>query len=161
MNWVLLSLESHCSWWYYNCMRKWSPAPIFTVPSDSESIFPVFRYDPPPRALKQVLTKENNARRCWLAGFTKKGSTDLLGFVAANEMSLKIDGNVFSFVEAHSLIVHKELRSKRLAPLLIKEITRKVKEREAIWFYIVCKGRNLLWDTYKCLSHSSTSCVYL
>merc|ERR1719262_2016687 len=42
-------------------------------------------------------------------------------------------------VEINFLCVHKKLRSKRLAPVLIKEITRRV-NREAIWQAVYTAG---------------------
>jgi glycylpeptide N-tetradecanoyltransferase len=54
----------------------------------------------------------------------KKGK--LLGFISAIPTRMSVTGTDVDMVEINFLCVHKKLRSKRLAPVLIKEITRRV-----------------------------------
>jgi len=50
----------------------------------------------------------------------------LLAFIAAVPATIRIFDKVLKMVEINFLCVHKKLRSKRLAPVLIREITRRV-----------------------------------
>ncbi|GAA5861642.1 hypothetical protein JCM8547_000692 [Rhodosporidiobolus lusitaniae] len=54
---------------------------------------------------------------------TKKGK--LIGFIAGVPMDLRIRTATKHTTEINFLVVHKKLRSKRLAPLLIQEVTRR------------------------------------
>ncbi len=47
-------------------------------------------------------------------------------------MFLKVDGKKVKMAEINFLCVYKKLRDKRLAPVLIKEVTRRVNMRK-IW----------------------------
>lgn len=62
----------------------------------------------------------------WHIGVRVKGNNKLVGFITAVPASIQIRGNTQGMVEINFLCVHKKLRSKRLTPLLIKEITRRV-----------------------------------
>lgn len=55
-----------------------------------------------------------------------KENGKLYGFVAGVPSNISIRGNVMKAAIIDFLCVHKKLRSKRLAPVLIKEITRRV-----------------------------------
>ena len=50
----------------------------------------------------------------------------LFGVITAIPQAMIVDGVKVEMVEINFLCVHKKLRSKRLAPVLIKEITRRV-----------------------------------
>jgi glycylpeptide N-tetradecanoyltransferase len=50
----------------------------------------------------------------------------MVGFISAIPASVRIYEKLQHLVEINFLCVHKKLRSKRLAPVLIKEITRRV-----------------------------------
>ncbi|DBB08722.1 hypothetical protein WJX82_007365 [Trebouxia sp. C0006] len=62
----------------------------------------------------------------WHIGVRVKGNNKLVGFITAVPATICIRGNAKGMVEINFLCVHKKLRSKRLTPLLIKEITRRV-----------------------------------
>jgi glycylpeptide N-tetradecanoyltransferase len=49
-----------------------------------------------------------------------------VGFITGVPASMRINGTAMQTAEINFLCVHKKLRSKRLTPLLIKEITRRV-----------------------------------
>jgi hypothetical protein len=56
----------------------------------------------------------------------------LVGFISAVPAKMGVNSHVVEMVEINFLCVHKKLRSKRLAPLLIREVTRRV-NRRGIW----------------------------
>lgn len=62
----------------------------------------------------------------WHIGVRVKGNNKLVGFITAVPATICIRGNTSGMVEINFLCVHKKLRSKRLTPLLIKEVTRRV-----------------------------------
>lgn len=54
-------------------------------------------------------------------------SRKLVAFISGIPLHLKVrDSDVMLMTEVNFMCVHKKLRSKRLAPVLIKEITRRV-----------------------------------
>nr|XP_027203013.1 glycylpeptide N-tetradecanoyltransferase 2-like [Dermatophagoides pteronyssinus] len=55
----------------------------------------------------------------------KKGK--LVGFISAIPSTIRVYDKVLETVEINFLCVHKKLRSKRMAPVLISEITRRVR----------------------------------
>jgi len=62
----------------------------------------------------------------WLLGVRGGKKQRLFGFISAIPVSMKIGEKDVPMVEINFLCVHKDLRAKRLAPVLIKEITRRV-----------------------------------
>ncbi|KAJ3766611.1 N-myristoyl transferase [Lentinula raphanica] len=62
----------------------------------------------------------------WHVGVRVKSNKKLVGFISGVPMLLRVRKNKFMSAEINYLCVHKKLRSKRLAPLLIKEVTRKI-----------------------------------
>jgi glycylpeptide N-tetradecanoyltransferase len=50
----------------------------------------------------------------------------LVGFISATPQHIRVHNHELPMVEVNYLCVHKKLRSKRLAPVLIKEVTRRV-----------------------------------
>ncbi|KII88343.1 hypothetical protein PLICRDRAFT_175942 [Plicaturopsis crispa FD-325 SS-3] len=60
----------------------------------------------------------------WHLGVRVKSNQKLVAFISGVPVSLRVRGNVFRACEINYLCVHKKLRSKRLAPMLIKEVTR-------------------------------------
>ena len=72
------------------------------------------------RALKSPgWTKE------WHIGVRASKTQQLLAFISAVPVDLRIRKNTVKCSEVNFLCVHKKLRSKRLAPVLIREITRR------------------------------------
>ncbi|CAD1811377.1 Glycylpeptide N-tetradecanoyltransferase [Candida parapsilosis] len=70
----------------------------------------------------------------WYAGVRVKSSNRLIAFIAATPVTIKLNksNKTMDGVEINFLCIHKKLRNKRLAPILIKEITRRV-NKENIW----------------------------
>lgn len=69
----------------------------------------------------------------WHVGVRVKSSRKLVAFISAIPATLRVHrATTLPAVEINFLCVHKKLRSKRLAPVLIREITRRVNLRN-IW----------------------------
>jgi glycylpeptide N-tetradecanoyltransferase len=65
-------------------------------------------------------------RKEWHVGVRVKASGRLIGFIAGTPAELRVRDKDITAVEINFICVHKKLRSKRLAPILIKEVTRRV-----------------------------------
>ncbi|KAK6464114.1 Glycylpeptide N-tetradecanoyltransferase [Scheffersomyces coipomensis] len=80
-------------------------------------------------------------RKNWHVGVRVKDTNKLVAFISAIPADLKLNtsGNVIPSVEINFLVIHKKLRNKRLAPVLIKEITRRV-NKEDIWQALYTAG---------------------
>ena len=64
-------------------------------------------------------------RRSWHVGVRASKSKKLVAFISAIPVKLRVRENAFDSSEVNFLCIHKKLRSKRLAPVLITEITRR------------------------------------
>uniref|UniRef100_A0A183E022 glycylpeptide N-tetradecanoyltransferase n=1 Tax=Gongylonema pulchrum TaxID=637853 RepID=A0A183E022_9BILA len=62
----------------------------------------------------------------WHCGVRAKTSGKLVAFISAIPSVIRVYDKVIKMVEINFLCVHKKLRSKRVAPVLIREITRRV-----------------------------------
>ncbi|KAF8077857.1 N-myristoyl transferase [Lyophyllum atratum] len=62
----------------------------------------------------------------WHVGVRVSSNKKLVAFISGIPMNLRVRGHLFPAAEINYLCVHKKLRSKRLAPVLIKEVTRQV-----------------------------------
>ncbi|GMM34791.1 glycylpeptide N-tetradecanoyltransferase [Saccharomycopsis crataegensis] len=71
-------------------------------------------------------------KKQWHVGVRVKETNRLVAFIAGIPLDLELRGKGIRSVEINFICVHKKLRNKRLAPVLIKEITRRV-NREDIW----------------------------
>lgn len=85
----------------------------------------MFRFDYQPEFLKWAL-QPPGWRQDWHAGVRVVKSGLLVGFISAIPGHVKIYEKTEKIVEINFLCVHKKLRSKRVAPVLIREITRRV-----------------------------------
>lgn len=85
----------------------------------------MFRFNYSPAFLKWALLPPEH-KVDWLIGVRVKSNQKLVGFISAIPAQIRVNNNVVPMVEINFLCVHKKLRSKRLAPVLIKEITRRV-----------------------------------
>jgi glycylpeptide N-tetradecanoyltransferase len=75
--------------------------------------------------VKRALQPEGWLKQ-WHAGVRVIKSNKLVGFISAVPADIKVFDKVVKMVEINYLCVHKKLRAKRVAPVLIKEITRRV-----------------------------------
>lgn len=89
----------------------------------------MFRFDYSPQFLRWAL-QPPGWRQDWHCGVRVKKSNKLVGFIGATPAEIKIaskgQSRIVKMVEINFLCVHKKLRSKRMAPVLIREITRRV-----------------------------------
>jgi glycylpeptide N-tetradecanoyltransferase len=75
----------------------------------------------------------------WMVGVRHEATGQLCGFISGIPVDTTVHGNTMKMCEINFLCVHKDLRSKRLAPLLIKEVTRRVNLRD-IWQAVYTAG---------------------
>lgn len=68
----------------------------------------------------------------WHVGVRVKDTKRLVAFIAGIPLDLELHGKKIKSAEINFICVHKKLRNKRLAPVLIKEVTRRV-NRADIW----------------------------
>jgi len=84
-----------------------------------------FRFDYSRAFLEWALTPPGS-REDFLLGVRSSSKGKLVAFISAVPAKVQVRDNLVDMVEINFLCVHKKLRSKRLAPVLIKEITRRV-----------------------------------
>lgn len=68
----------------------------------------------------------------WHVGVRVRANRKLVAFITAIPATVQVHKDAMRMVEINFLCVHKKLRSKRLAPVLIREITRRV-NLQGIW----------------------------
>eukprot|EP00931_Biecheleriopsis_adriatica_P121961 TRINITY_DN969_c0_g1_i3.p1 TRINITY_DN969_c0_g1~~TRINITY_DN969_c0_g1_i3.p1 ORF type:complete len:1008 (-),score=339.25 TRINITY_DN969_c0_g1_i3:69-3029(-) len=98
----------------------------------------MFRFDYSVEFLRWAL-KPPEYLRSWHLGVRVKGGGKLVGFITGIPANIQVYDQTVKMAEINFLCVHKKLRSKRLAPVLIKEITRRV-NRENIWQAVYTAG---------------------
>lgn len=62
----------------------------------------------------------------WLVGVRAGKKRRLFGMITGIPVKMNLNGREVTCAEINFLCVHKQLRAQRLAPVLIKEITRRV-----------------------------------
>lgn len=85
----------------------------------------MFRFDYSPEFLKWALQPPHWVKD-WHCGIRVSKSKKLVGFISAIPAQVSVCGEKLKTVEINFLCVLKQLRSKRMAPVLISEITRRV-----------------------------------
>lgn len=98
----------------------------------------MFRFDYAPEFLKWALQPPGWSRE-WHCGVRVVKSHKLVGFISAVPATIRIYNHVQRMAEVNFLCVHKKLRSKRVAPVLIREITRRV-NRQGIFQAVYTAG---------------------
>lgn len=99
----------------------------------------MFRFDYSKEFLKWATCPPGYLKQ-WHIGVRISKNKKLMGFITAIPALISIYDKVVKMVEINFLCVHKVLRDKRLAPVLIKEITRRV-NLENIWQATYTAGR--------------------
>jgi glycylpeptide N-tetradecanoyltransferase len=84
----------------------------------------MFRFNYSPSFLTWAL-KAPGWRKDWHIGVRASQSRKLVAFISAIPVDLRVRKNLLKSSEVNFLCVHKKLRDKRLAPVLIAEITRR------------------------------------
>jgi len=85
----------------------------------------LFRFDYSAEFLRWALTPPGY-KRDWHIGIRAVESKKLVAFITGIPQTILVESKPMEMAEVNFLCVHKKLRSKRLAPVLIKEITRRV-----------------------------------
>jgi len=85
----------------------------------------MFRFDYSPEFLRWALLPPGFLKE-WHVGVRATKSRKLVGFISAVPASISTYKKIVKMVEINFLCVHKKLRAKRVAPVLIREITRRV-----------------------------------
>lgn len=113
---------------------------IYVLLSDNyvEDDDSMFRFDYSVEFLRWAL-KPPGFLKCWHLGVRVKPNGKLVGFITGIPASIQVYDPVIKMVEINFLCVHKKLRSKRLAPVLIKEITRRV-NKQSVWQAVYTAG---------------------
>merc|ERR1719337_239140 len=98
----------------------------------------MFRFDYSIGFLRWALTPPGYLKTLHL-GVRVKANHKLVGFITGIPAKIQVHEQSVNMVEINFLCVHKKLRSKRLAPVLIKEITRRV-NKENVWQAVYTAG---------------------
>lgn len=85
----------------------------------------MFRFDYQPEFLRWALQPPRWTKE-WHVGVRVAKSGRMIAFISAIPAEINVFKRPLKVVEINFLCVHKKLRSKRLAPVLIREITRRV-----------------------------------
>jgi glycylpeptide N-tetradecanoyltransferase len=85
----------------------------------------MFRFDYQIPFLQWALTPPGY-NRDWLFGVRGGKNNALFGFISGIPVDMNVRGKKIKMAEINFLCVHKKLRTKRLAPVLILEVTRRV-----------------------------------
>ena len=103
-----------------------------------EDVHAMFRFDYSRDFLRWALMPPG-WQPSWHIGVRVKANKKLVAFITAIPATIVIHGKSIDMVEINFLCVHKKLRSKRLAPVLIREITRLVNLKN-IWQAVYTAG---------------------
>lgn len=102
---------------------------------DSEGIF---RFEYSIDLIRWVLCGPDHIKD-WHVGLRNSKSKKLLGFISGTPCKVNVNKNVVKMAEINFLCVNRKLRTKRMAPVLIKEVTRRV-NLHGIWSAIYTSG---------------------
>uniref|UniRef100_K3X2Q6 Glycylpeptide N-tetradecanoyltransferase n=1 Tax=Globisporangium ultimum (strain ATCC 200006 / CBS 805.95 / DAOM BR144) TaxID=431595 RepID=K3X2Q6_GLOUD len=98
----------------------------------------MFRFDYSVEFLKWSLTPPGY-HKAWHIGVRSQSNNKLLAFISGIPVKTTVYEHTMEMAEINFLCVHKKLRTKRLAPVLIKEVTRKVNLKN-IWQAVYTAG---------------------
>ncbi|GAB9464448.1 Glycylpeptide n-tetradecanoyltransferase 2 [Globisporangium polare] len=98
----------------------------------------MFRFDYSIEFLKWALTPPGYHKE-WHIAVRNEKNNKLMAFISAIPVKTRVYMNTMEMAEVNFLCVHKKLRTKRLAPVLIKEVTRKVNLMD-IWQAVYTAG---------------------
>ena len=89
---------------------------------DSES---TFRFDYPIEFLRWTLVTPNY-NKDWHLGLRVSKTKKLYAFISGVPIKTVVNSKEVKMAEINFLCVHKRLRTKRLAPVIIREVTRRI-----------------------------------
>lgn len=98
----------------------------------------MFRFDYSKEFLKWHLTAPGYLKQ-WHCAIIREDKKQMMGFISAIPVHIMVYDKEVKMVEINFLCVKSTLRSKRLAPVLIKEITRRVHLQD-IWQAVYTAG---------------------
>ena len=101
----------------------------------------MFRFDHSTDFLKWALLPPQHAPyKEWIIGVRIKSSGKIVGFISGVPVQMVLENkNKLTMAEINFLCVNKKLRKNRLAPVLIKEITKRVNMKN-IWQAVYIAG---------------------
>ncbi|TMW62104.1 hypothetical protein Poli38472_009597 [Pythium oligandrum] len=108
----------------------------------------LLRFDYSVDFLKWALTPPD-FRKDWHIGVRNQKTGKLMAFISGIPVKVRVYDEVMEMAEINFLCVHKKLRSKRLAPVLIKEITRRVNLTN-VWQAVYTAGAVLPMPVSQC-----------
>ena len=76
----------------------------------------------------------------WIVGMRVKQNQKLVGFISGIPVKVMVEGKLINMAEINFLCVHSKLRSKRTAPVLIKEVTRRI-NLKGVWQAVYTGGK--------------------
>ncbi len=76
----------------------------------------------------------------WVMGVRVAKNKKLVGFISGIPVAMHVSANKVPMAEINFLCVHKKLRTKRLAPVLIKEVTRRINLKN-VWQAVYTAGK--------------------
>ncbi|KHN94523.1 Glycylpeptide N-tetradecanoyltransferase [Metarhizium album ARSEF 1941] len=91
----------------------------------------MFRFNYIPEVLRWAMMAPGWQRKYHI-GVRASQSRKLVAFISAIPVRIRVRDKTFTSSEVNFLCVHKKLRGKRLAPVLIKEVTR-VSNLDGVW----------------------------
>ncbi|EFY85171.1 Glycylpeptide N-tetradecanoyltransferase [Metarhizium acridum CQMa 102] len=91
----------------------------------------MFRFNYIPEVLRWAMMAPGWQRKYHI-GVRASQSRKLVAFISAIPVHIRVRDKTFTSSEVNFLCVHKKLRGKRLAPVLIKEVTR-VSNLDGVW----------------------------
>ena len=100
-----------------------------------------FRFDYSIPFLRWALSPPGGYKE-WIVGVGHDASDKLFGFISAIPVHMVVNGKEITMAEVNFLCVHKKLRTLRLAPTLIKEVTRRINLCN-IWQAVYTSGTTL------------------
>jgi len=121
------SLPAAYEWVTCNVLDDEELQAIYTLLNENyvEDDDSLFRFDYSADFLRWALTAPGY-KKDWHIGIRAVQSKKLVAFITGIPQTIVVEGVAMEMAEVNFLCVHKKLRSKRLAPVLIKEITRRV-----------------------------------
>lgn len=122
-----LALPDGFEWVELNLEDEADMPQLYTLLHDNyvEDDDNMFRFDYKPEFLLWSMTPPGY-KKDWHIGVRVTSSKRLVAFISGIPVTVSLNGTELRVAEINFLCVHKQLRSKRLAPVLIKEVTRRI-----------------------------------
>ncbi len=76
----------------------------------------------------------------WILGLRVKANHKLAGFISGVPAKIVVEGKAINMAEIDFLCVHAKLRTKRVAPVMIKEVTRRINLKQ-VWQAVYTGGK--------------------